>query len=58
MSTSFIRFLDELEHYKKIENCPLKNQANGQPTFILNFYTFLDIKIDFAKNLQYFSLKK
>ena len=40
MSTSFIRFLDELEHFKsflflkneKKEDCPLKNQADGQPT--------------------------
>jgi len=40
MSTSFIRFLDELEHYKsfyfwkmkKIKDCPLKNQADGQPS--------------------------
>jgi hypothetical protein len=39
---SFIRFLDELEHNKtflflkneKIEDSPLKNQADGQP--ILN----------------------
>jgi len=41
MSTSFIRFLDELEHHKsflflknekkKIEDCPLENQADGQP---------------------------
>ena len=40
MSTSFIRFLDELEHYTailflkngKIEGSPLKNQADSQPT--------------------------
>jgi len=39
MSTNFIRFLSELEHYKsflflkneKIEDCPLKYQADGQP---------------------------
>jgi hypothetical protein len=41
MSTSFIRFLDELEHNKtflflkneKIENCSLKNLANGQLSY-------------------------
>jgi len=41
MSTSFIRFLDELEHYnsflflknEKIEDSPLKNQKDGQPTY-------------------------
>jgi len=40
MSTSFIRFLDELEHYKsflflkseKIEDSPLKNHADDQPS--------------------------
>jgi len=40
MSTSFICFLNELEYYKsflflkneKIEDCPLKNQADDQPT--------------------------
>jgi len=41
MSTSFIRFLNELERYKsflllkieKIEDSPLKNQADGQPIY-------------------------
>jgi len=41
MSTSFIHFLDELEHYKsflflkneKIEDSSLKNQADGQPIY-------------------------
>jgi len=27
-------------------------------TFVLNFYIFLDIKIDFASSLQHFSVKK
>ena len=42
MSTGFIRFLEDLEYYKsffifekwkKIKDSPLKNQADGQPTY-------------------------
>ena len=42
MSTSFICFLDKLEHYKSFlflkNKQPLKNQADGQPIFKTSGY--------------------
>ena len=48
MSTSFIRLLEELEHYKsflflkmkKIKDSSLNNQADGQPIYA-SFYMML-----------------
>ena len=53
MLTSFIRFLEELEHYKsflflkneKIEDGPLKNQADDQPTYLLPNLTNTNIQL-------------
>jgi len=63
MSTSFIRFLNELEHYKsflflkneKIDDSPLKNQADGQSSHILltelSRNTFACIDFSFLLNI-------
>ena len=67
MSTSFIRFLDKSEHYKsflflkneKIDDCPLKNQADGHPShklmnLILIFYICTFSRIDYTLVIEFF----